>query len=177
MMFCNIFYLILMMSNTLMLFDFNADTKQGSWEIVDDVVMGGKSQGSFSLSAEGHGVFEGRVSLENNGGFSSLRHQFTESKNIDGFSNLCIRVKGDGKRYQIRVKSSRNEYYSYIAYFETNGDWQDIEISLSEMLPTFRGRAVDLPPYPAKKMEEVAFLIANKKSEPFRMMIDKITLK
>ena len=39
-----------------------------------DVVMGGKSSGSFALSPEGHGVFKGAVSLENNGGFSSLRY-------------------------------------------------------------------------------------------------------
>ena len=47
--------------------------------------MGGRSDGNFNLNKEGFAVFHGEVSLENNGGFSSLRYQFPE-KDISGGS-------------------------------------------------------------------------------------------
>ena len=67
----------------MLLFDFSTESDLNNWQVVDDVVMGGRSDGQFSLNEQGHGVFEGRVSLENNGGFSSVRHRF-ESKSLSG---------------------------------------------------------------------------------------------
>ena len=64
------------------IFDFSPDSNTEQWKIVDDIVMGGKSNGSFSLNEEGHGVFEGHVSLKNNGGFSSLQYAFNRMKLI-----------------------------------------------------------------------------------------------
>lgn len=55
------------------LFNFTSSTDIKTWYIVDDVVMGGRSSGTFTLNEDGHGVFAGNVSLENNGGFSSVR--------------------------------------------------------------------------------------------------------
>ena len=59
-----------------LIFDFNQTNPVNHWTVVDDVVMGGRSYGRFSIDSEGHGVFSGNVSLENNGGFSSLRYRF-----------------------------------------------------------------------------------------------------
>lgn len=177
MIYLNIFlYLMTMTTSNLMLFDFDSNTKTNSWQIVDDGVMGGMSAGNFSIDSEGNGVFEGRVSLENNGGFSSLRHGF-ETKSIQNYSKMLIRLKGDGKQYQVRVKSKQSDYYSYITYIDTSKDWQVIEITLSEMYPTFRGQKLRMSNYSGEKMEEIAFLIGNKKPESFKLLIDKIELK
>ena len=59
-------------------FDFNKTSNIKNWIVVDDAVMGGKSVGSFELSNEGNGVFKGNVSLENNGGFSSVKYKFSK---------------------------------------------------------------------------------------------------
>ncbi len=171
----NLFF-INMMTDSLVLFDFNTKTPASSWQIVDDGVMGGRSAGKFSINAEGHGVFEGKVSLENNGGFSSVRHGL-ETKQIKGYTKLIIRLKGDGKRYQVRLKSSQADYYSYIAYLDTQKDWQTITVRLSEMYPSFRGQRLNRPNYPAQELSEIAFLIGNKKAESFQLLIDKITLQ
>ena len=88
-----------------------------------------------------------------------------------------IRLKGDGKRYQFRTKSNRYERHAYIYYFETTGNWQTIEIPLLKMYPTFRGRRLDIPNYPAEQLEQIAFLIANKKAESFELKIDWIGLE
>ena len=58
------------------IFDFSKESDLRNWRIVDDVVMGGKSDGNFYINKDGHATFSGTVSLENNGGFSSVRHWF-----------------------------------------------------------------------------------------------------
>ena len=158
------------------IFNFNKKSDIKNWTIVDDVVMGGKSSGTFKLNPDGHGVFQGEISLENNGGFSSLRHRF-EKTQIKEHTKIIIRLKGDGKKYQFRIKSNSSDYYSYIAPFKTSGDWQDIEIPLKDMYPSFRGRKLDKPNFSNDSFEEIAFLIGNKKQEKFKLLIDKIELK
>ena len=131
--------LILTSMNSHIIFDFNQKAIIKDWVIVDDGVMGGKSAGSFSLNEQGHGVFEGSVSLENNGGFSSLRYS-SERILVQDFTTIALKIKGDGKNYQFRIKSNTGDYYSYITTFSTSGEWQEIQIDLKDMYPSFRGR-------------------------------------
>lgn len=158
------------------IFDFNLQSDINNWYIINDVVMGGKSTSSFSINDKGFAVFEGNVSLENNGGFSSVRYNF-KRKSISGLSKIVLKVKGDGKNYQFRIKSNSDDYYSYVATFTTNGNWQEIEIPLNNMYPSFRGRKLNMPNFSEEYIEEVAFLIGNKKEEKFRLLIDKISLQ
>jgi NADH dehydrogenase [ubiquinone] 1 alpha subcomplex assembly factor 1 len=168
--------LIFSMINNSLVFDFKKESNISNWVILDDVVMGGKSYGNFYLNKNGHGEFYGDVSLENNGGFSSVRYRFNKEK-TNVFSKFIIRVKGDGKAYQFRVKNSRNDYHSYIYSFQTTKDWQTIEIPFAEMYPAFRGRKLNIENYQGEKMQEIAFLIGNKKNENFRLEIDKIEIQ
>lgn len=158
------------------LFDFNKDSPSKSWYVVDDGVMGGRSQGQFFINDSGHGIFKGHVSLKNNGGFSSLRHQMP-SKDIKNYSKFILKLKGDGKSYQFRCKSNVYERHSYIAAFETTGDWQIIEINFADMYPGFRGQRLRIPNFNGEKLEEIAFLVGNKKEEDFILEIDQITLE
>ncbi|MEJ6589369.1 MAG: CIA30 family protein [Crocinitomicaceae bacterium] len=162
--------------NSHIIFDFNQKAIIKDWVIVDDGVMGGKSAGSFSLNEQGHGVFEGSVSLENNGGFSSLRYS-SERILVQDFTTIALKIKGDGKNYQFRIKSNTGDYYSYITTFSTSGEWQEIQIDLKDMYPSFRGRKLDQANFEKEYIEQVAFLIGNKKEEKFKLLIDKIELK
>ena len=157
------------------IFDFTATADISQWRIVNDGVMGGLSQGSFSLTSEGYGLFKGAVSLDNNGGFTSVRYPFSPLKTNKG-SKIKLRLKGDGKEFQFRIKDNSRQYYSYIITFETNGDWQDIEIPLSQMVPSFRGRQLNLPNFSENQIEEIVFLIANKKEERFDLLLDSVEL-
>ncbi|GAA4959266.1 CIA30 family protein [Algibacter aquimarinus] len=158
------------------IFNFESKSDITSWRIVDDVVMGGRSNGDFLISDDGNGVFHGKVSLENNGGFSMVQYPF-ETVNISEFTKVKIKLKGDGKTYQFRVKSSNSDYYSYISSFETNGEWQTIKIPFNTMYPAFRGRKLNIGNYEGKQMEMIAFLIGNKKAETFKLEIDYIILE
>ena len=157
-------------------YDFSPESKTGDWYVVDDGVMGGRSQGHVGLSEEGHGIFQGTVSLENNGGFSSIRARM-EGLETKGYTAFKIRLKGDGKNYQFRVRSQLNERQSYQYEFATTGEWQEVTVPFDEMIPTFRGMRLNMPNYPGEVLRECSFLISNKKNESFKLEIDKIWLE
>ena len=161
--------------NPKIIFDFNKKADIQNWNIVDDVVMGGKSSSQFKLNYDGFGVFQGNVSLANNGGFSSVRYKF-EKIEVIKYNKIRIRIKGDGKNYQFRVKDNSSNYYSYIAKFSTTNEWQNVEIDLKEMYPSFRGRRLSTPGFSHNFIEQIVFLIGNKKNEDFKLIIDTIEL-
>ena len=158
------------------LYDFSSMKKPVGWMIVNDGVMGGLSKGSLRVDKEGYGVFSGTVSLENNGGFSLARLSL-EPVSARGFRTIVVELKGDGKPYQLRIKSQRGQMHAYTRRFETDGSWQRIAIPFEELVPTFRGRTLDLPHFPADSIEEVGVLIGNKKNEDFKLLIRSISLE
>ncbi|CAH8292493.1 complex I intermediate-associated protein 30 (CIA30) [Mariniflexile fucanivorans] len=158
------------------IFKFNTKSDITNWKTINDVVMGGNSNSLFTLNDAGYGVFSGKVSLENDGGFSMVQYHF-DAKNVSTFSKVYIKVKGDGKNYQFRIKSKAADKHSYIASFNTTLNWSIIEIPFNSMYPAFRGKTLDLPNYPAEQMEQIAFLIGNKKEETFKLEIDSIILE
>lgn len=168
--------MMFMEEQVITIFDFSKDSNLTNWLIVDDVVMGGRSDGGFEINENGNGVFFGDVSLENNGGFSSVRYR-CERMPIESFTHCLIRVKGDGKKYQFRMKQDLSYRHSYIHHFETSGEWETIKIPLQDMYPAFRGRQLNMPNFPGQFLEELAFLISNKKAESFQLEIDWIQLK
>ena len=169
--------IFIMATSSKIIFDFNKNANLSSWRVLDDVVMGGRSDGSFKINKKGNAEFSGNVSLANNGGFSSVRYQ-TSPIDIENYTKVVLVVKGDGKEYQFRVKNNVSNYYSYIKTFNTvANEWHNVEINLAEMYPAFRGRKLDLSNFSSKTIEEIAILIGNKKNESFKLEIDKIYLK
>lgn len=157
------------------IFDFKQPKSAEGWYIVNDGVMGGLSQGQFSATNE-LGIFQGTVSTDNNGGFTMVQNKFKPIK-TDKFSAFVIKIKGDGKDYQFRVKSDKYSRHSYVYQFTTTGDWEEISIPFSSLAPRFRGRSMDLPNFDGIQIEEVAFLIGNKRDESFELQILKIQAK
>ncbi|MDG1332295.1 MAG: CIA30 family protein [Crocinitomicaceae bacterium] len=157
------------------IFNFSSGVDISSWTILNDGVMGGLSTSSFDVNDAGHGVFEGEVSTLNNGGFASVRHR-PESVDLSKKSKVTIRLKGDGKSYQFRVKKNISDFESFITTFNTSGKWETIEIDLADLFPSFRGRKLKQPNFDASSFEELSFLIANKKDENFTLLIDQIYL-
>ncbi len=156
--------------------DFSQTDQTSNWSIVNDGVMGGRSKGDFVYDDSGYAVFSGTISLENNGGFSSVRYIFPQ-QSVGNHSMIRLKVRGDGKKYQVRVRTNKNDRHAYIAHFKTDGNWQSIDIPMADMYPSFRGMRLKMGYYPVEKMEEIAFLIGNKKAETFRLEIESIMLK
>ncbi len=148
----------------------------GDWLIVNDGVMGGLSKSRFSLSDSSTAVFSGNVSLENNGGFASTRTKAMQFQ-LDGFKGILVRVKGDGKKYQFRIRTNdRFDGISYRYHFETDIDqWQTISIPFNKCVPVFRGQILpDVKPVSPKHIQQVEFLISDKQSGEFYLEIQWI---
>ncbi len=163
-----------------------------AWGALDDVVMGGVSQGQLLLEnrdqADQRAVFSGAVSTENSGGFSSIRTQnFAPPFNFSGWLGLRLDVKGDGQRYKFILRNSAGwDSPAYIYSFDTAADeWTSIDVPFAELVPTFRAKSVpDADPYnPAKT---VSFQLMLSKFEydnqlnpsftagPFRLAVKRI---
>ena len=94
--------LALLVATTLLDFDDAADATL--WRPVDDVVMGGVSRSAFGIAEPGIARFSGNVSLENFGGFASVR---TPPRDWDTASATAfvLRVRGDGKQYKFTLRT------------------------------------------------------------------------
>lgn len=158
------------------LFDFTKKADVSEWSIEDDSVMGGVSRGRFRINEEGHGEFTGTISLENNGGFSSVQWNF-DPVAVGSHKAFVVRVRGDGKKYRLLTEEQPGDRHYYQAEFEAGTDWQTIEIPFSKMEPHFRGDKLDKPNFPGKTATQVRFMVANNKAETFRLEIDKVFLR
>ncbi|MFD0931766.1 CIA30 family protein [Psychroflexus salinarum] len=163
------------MVQNLTIYDFEENKNLSDWIIVNDRVMGGVSQSSIQLNEDGNAVFSGQISLENNGGFASVRYE-TTIKNVQNYSYVNLRVKGKAFTYQFRIKKSQGETHSYVQEFEVTPEWKTVQLKLSTFYPRYRGRSLNLPNFEADVIQEVAVLIGNKKKEEFQLEIDKIYL-
>lgn len=144
-----------------------------NWKVVNDDVMGGRSRSEINLDSEGHAVFIGDVSLENYGGFASVRKGFN-ALSIINKTKVIIKLKGDGKNYQFRLKHNNRDYHTYVHTFSTTGEWEEVSIPLKIMRAQFRGRKLNMPNFNYDSIDEIGLLIANKVNEHFQLTIAKI---
>lgn len=127
-------------------FDFGESNEAlTAWGTLDDVVMGGVSQSGLSLDAQGRAIFAGDVSVENSGGFASVRTKnFEPPFNFSGWEGLRLRLKGDGQRYKFILRNSDGwDSPAYVYGFDTERDvWLSIDIPFAEMVSTFRAKSI-----------------------------------
>ena len=156
--------------------NFSKDQGTWRWRIVNDGVMGGLSKGMFRLTDQGTGLFEGNLSLENNGGFSWVRTAKGDP-DFKGSTGVKIRVKGDGRTYAVTLDTSEGyNAYSFNHYFTTVKDtWQEIEIPFKEFRAYWFGRKMPMMRLNNPgKIRDIGFILMDKKQGPFRLEIDSI---
>ena len=86
---------------TPVLMDFSTGVVPRSWAAVDDVVMGGVSRSSLE-PGDGAAVFAGHLSLDQGGGFASVRGPVADS-DFSACAGIELRAKGDGNVYRLRL--------------------------------------------------------------------------
>ena len=158
------------------IYTFSTKTNIKEWRIVNDGVMGGVSGSSLRLTDTGHGEFSGHVSLENNGGFASVQLNTTIALSAEK-KFIVLRIKGDGKQYEFRLKGDVSQAQAYVHPFATSGEWETLRLAISDFYPQFRGRKLNMPNFNFKSIEQLSFLIANKQEEDFTLLIDWIGLE
>lgn len=146
------------------------------WHVENDDVMGGRSQSRLSLDDAGNAVFAGTISLENDGGFASIQCDYPEL-DVSAYRTIRLGLKGDGRRYQIRLDAGRRDRHSYAADFPTSGDWQEIVLPFADFFAIRHGDRLDLPNYPGQTLARVQLLAGDGRAAPFRLEIDRIWLE
>ncbi|WP_197440971.1 CIA30 family protein [Thalassoglobus neptunius] len=156
-----------------MLFDFDADDAVKTWQTVNDGVMGGRSVGQFKITEDNTMQFFGTLSLENNGGFASVRTRATNLNLTEG-EELILRVRGDGRRYSMNLYVPRRRVaFSYRASFETKKDeWTEIRLPLDDFVATSFGRVVKNQKLDPTEVNGLGILLGDKKAGPFKLGVE-----
>ncbi len=154
---------------------FESDECLEAWTSVNDGVMGGVSKGGFSRSEQGTLIFKGELSLENNGGFSSIRMKPTEL-NLSGMSALVVKAKGDGRTYWLELRvANQMAASSYRAYLPTTAaEWKEIRVPLADFKLQAFGRELPIKALDPAAVASVGFTLADKKAGPFELEIESV---
>ena len=159
--------------NAMTVMDFVENAED--WRNIDDVVMGGISSSGFRI-VDTVAIFEGNVSLENNGGFASVRSE-PQDHDLSKAKGLLLRVRGDGKRYAFRLRTSASyDGISYESRFKTVADkWMAIDLAFEAFRPVYRGRQVrGADPLDLESIKTFGFMISDKQVGPFRLEVEWI---
>ena len=154
---------------------FSQKSGTADWEIEDDLVMGGRSRGQLVVNEAGNAVFTGLISLDNDGGFSSIQCDLG-LLDVSAYHTICLGLKGDGKPYQLRVDAAPDAPHSYAGDFSTSGNWQVVEIPFSDLRAIRHGDLLDLPPFPGQTLARIQILFGRGTAESFQLEIDRIWL-
>jgi monofunctional biosynthetic peptidoglycan transglycosylase len=161
-----------------LLFDFSGPDAAKAWVNVNDGVMGGVSDGRFKITDNKTMEFFGTLSLENNGGFASVRSRPKEI-NLKGGDSIAIRVRGDGREYTFNLYVPRDSgRYSFRQTFKTKkNEWIEVSFTVDKFVATWRGRVFPDQKLDPGKVNSVGFLLADKKAGPFKLEVDWVKVE
>ena len=155
-----------------LIFDFTEEDIEGKWIVVNDNVMGGRSEGGYSFR-KNRLIFSGNTNT-NGGGFSSIRTNPTNFY-LGDRTGLHIRFKGDGRTYKLGVRIE-GKSVSYRSNFTSSNGWQEVRVPFNEMDVSWRGRPLSKEEHPLikSKIRSIEFMIYDKQDGPFKLLVDWI---
>lgn len=151
--------------------DFSNPNEVNHWQSTNDGVMGGLSEGNISYKNNSC-TFTGNISLENNGGFSSVYKKIKLlAKDLN---TIDIDTYGDGSTYQLRAVVYVDGYrLAYKHNFKTTADKRDrVTLSLDNFQASFRGRIIEnAPRLISQDIQEIGFLLSKKSAGNFSLKL------
>jgi NADH dehydrogenase [ubiquinone] 1 alpha subcomplex assembly factor 1 len=164
------------LDDKLLLFDFSKSSTMAEWSSINDVVMGGLSEGGIIWKKNRCMVFSGSISFENNGGFSSIRTRRADY-NLTNYKGILISAMGDGKQYKFTIRTDLN--YDGVSYqfqfLSVSQEIKDFYLPFEEFKPSYHGKKLsDYPPLDLSAIKRFGFIIADKQEGSFSLEIEKI---
>lgn len=156
------------------------ELKKWKWQITNDGVMGGLSKGRIQTAQSGAMVFSGMLSLENNGGFSTVRTTRFSSHDLSAYEGIALKVRGDGRRYKVnlatdaRWRSLWEIMFSAEFVAPAGEDWVEVKLPFSKFSGSFRGRTTPETKLAPDNIRRLGIIIADKKEGPFRLEVASI---
>lgn len=160
-------------SPEIMIIDFTDTLTVSNWEAVDDRIMGGCSQSQPQQIDKVGLRFSGTVSLENNGGFASIRST-PDNFDLGQYTGLIIRLRGDGKSYKLSLRTDLFfDGVSYQTTFATErGTWQEISLPFEDFIPTHHGiKLSTVAPMDLSNIKSFGLFIADRQEGSFQLDI------
>lgn len=163
-------------SQSMVLYDFADQSDVSDWSNQNDTVMGGVSD-SATTWVDGHLVFSGNLSLDNNGGFTSTFGPVNEQLPalMFGADSIIVTARGDGKTYLMQIRSSDNT--RYIQRFETVADVEQqyiLPLSDFESVDWRLSVIPDAAPIDTANIAQIGFYLLDKQVGPFELAISMI---
>jgi len=163
------------MSNSpeVMILDFTDAPTVSNWEAIDDRIMGGCSQSQPECIGNVGLRFSGTVSLENNGGFASIRSNFG-NVDLKQYTGLILRLRGDGKSYKLSLRTDHFfDGVSYQTTFVTERDnWLELSLPFEDFIPTHHGiKLSTVAPMETDNITSFGLFIADGQEGPFQLDI------
>ena len=154
-----------------LLLDFSRSEVIQTFRVINDDVMGGISTSRIHATNDAL-VFEGVVSLEQNGGFASLRGPISFPAES---AALLLKVRGDGQRYKLTLKLDDSPGTGqYQADFLASREWQTLRFMPADFRFSFRGRPVAAPMVRFAEVRYVGLLIADRQPGAFKLEVSKV---
>lgn len=157
--------------------DFTQPNEHKNWTVTNDNVMGGISTGEL-IYLDNMSRFRGELSLENNGGFSSVKRSIESPVHeIDSAELVFI---GDGRTYQLRLTTSKDgNRVQYKHDFDTiKGEQLNKIFHFNDFQAVFRGSLLsDAPELKARDIKQIGFLIADKQPSLFELNLIQLHFK
>ena len=164
------------MPDKRILLPFAQSAELQGWRAIDDRIMGGCSLSRPEFIDGGGLRFRGVVSLDNGGGFASIRSPEADYA-LGGCSGVRLRVCGDGQRYKLGLRTDRFfDGISYQAGFTPPSDaWEEIDLPFTDFIPTHHGRRLTtVAPLDPARIQSFSLFIAERQAGPFHLEIEWI---
>lgn len=149
------------------------DFARPDWFIVNDGVMGGRSEAGGQLEGSVL-VWTGTIQTAG-GGFSSIRGPV--GADLDGATSLRLRIRTDGRRYEFLASDSatdRQRITYYTPVLASGGGWETVEVSLTEMEARIFGTPVLATPFVPGDATQIGIILADGVDGDFTFEIDWI---
>lgn len=159
--------------------DFGAGSGGEYWYVTNDGIMGGVSQGRAYLS-DSSVVFSGTVSLENNGGFASIRSPY-QQLGLSEFSEVEIKARASGLPFSVTFSKDRRFYvpnYKYLLDLDSN-EWSITTFKLSDLKEYRIGNPTNrnIPESDINNLIGISFINEGKKEGEFMLEVDYIQFR
>ncbi len=155
-------------------------TDATDWFIVNDGVMGGRSNGTVNVG-DSTLTFSGTV-VTDGGGFTSVRYRLQGTEMI-GSTRLSMRVRADDRVYGVTLEDDADvdgRSVSHRSDIDTRRSadegWITTTVEYSALTPSLFGRSVDAPPFNPDAAREVGIIIADGLDGDFSLEVDWIDL-
>lgn len=156
----------------IVLADFRDADSVAGWSIQNDTVMGGVSN-SRTEWVDGQLIFAGDLSLDNNGGFCSMRSPVSADFGAlaAGATALTLTATGDDQVYVVQVRTDRDLFVQRITIAGGAEDTYVLPFSDFTATDFMLDAITPLEPLDPGSILQIAVYILDKQEGPFRLAI------